>query len=106
MDLHTLAAALVLPKGWYLCDEEEQRSRQAELSREVTPGHALHGRTCHAIAQDSASDDVLFACESPGPLLALVHLTWRNDGAETPPWPWTTLFASADAWNLHPGREV
>ncbi len=67
---------------------------EAELAREVLPGHRLHGRTTlKALARRTDCDDVLFGDDT---LVAVVHLTW---GKQTDPaYPSAMLYPSLDLW--------
>src|SRR5688572_23482875 len=64
-------------KRWGRPDQAEAIARDLdlELAREISPGHALHGRTAMAIGKKTSTDDVLFAVDG-GKELAVVHLTW------------------------------
>jgi hypothetical protein len=69
------------------------------LTREVGPGHPLHGISVAAIAKRDGTDDVLFKLLDGSERVAVVHLTWTQSPPETPPWPITELFQSLDAFS-------
>ena len=64
---------------------------ESALRRELVAGHALFGRTAHAIARRSDCDDVLFALEAPQEL-AVVHMAHARN--RTPESPHVMLFES------------
>src|SRR6266511_1897199 len=77
---------------WELvADGEQRRHLEAELRRELTPSHPLHGRTAKAVAHRIDQDDVLFLVDEE---LAVVHLTYSSSVPECPPWPRTRRFSS------------
>lgn len=56
---------------------------EAELARELSPGHVLRGRVCRAVARWDDRDDVAYDVTPGG--LAIVHLTYRVES--DPAWP-------------------
>jgi len=70
---------------------ETIRRFDAELVREVKPGHPLYDRPARAYASRCDQDDVLFLLGQP-PALAVVHLSWSPQ--ERPPWPRMTIYAT------------
>lgn len=78
---------------------EEQAQRETlrtELVKELSAGHALHGRAFSVAARSDAKDEILIVLDDDE-MWALVHLTWRGT-AERPPWPQTIVFSTiADA---------
>lgn len=56
---------------------------EAELERELSPGHALRGIKPKALAKSSVDDDVLFALKGEG--YAVIHLTYSDN--TLPEWP-------------------
>jgi hypothetical protein len=71
---------------------------EAELAREVGPGHPLAGRRAVAVGRRLDTDDVLFFLpEGPAPL-AVVHLSWTGRCETRPEWPWTELYTSIPDW--------
>jgi len=69
----------------------ERLAMTAELSRELVPGHVLHGEHAEPLAKCGHCDSVIY--ELPARRFALVHLTWAH-GPEQPPWPQTAVFTS------------
>ena len=67
---------------------------EAELAREVGPGHVLAGRRAVAVARRVDNDDVLFHLPDGPALLAVVHLTWTGRREQKPQWPYTELYHS------------
>lgn len=67
---------------------------EAELAREVGPGHVLAGRPAVAVARRTDNDDVLFHLTDGPALLAVVHLTWTGQRERKPEWPHTVLYHS------------
>jgi hypothetical protein len=82
---------------WRWGTETQRAAMLAELCREASPGHALHGTNPVAVAKCSHCDDVAF--EQGDGKYAVVHLTWSRR-EERPPWPrasyapdWSALLA-------------
>jgi hypothetical protein len=71
---------------------------EAELRREVSEGHPLHGYSPSAVARRSDCDDVLFRLDGLEPRYAVVHLTWRGEPEPTNHWPATRLYETMDQW--------
>jgi hypothetical protein len=72
---------------------------EAELRREVGPGHVLYGLRAVSIARRVDDDEILFhvpRCHLP---FAVVHLsgTRRTDADSI--WPETVLYRSLDDWS-------
>ena len=65
---------------------------EAELAREVSRGHVLHGRHVRALARHEACDDVLFVTDDGA--VWVVHLTWTRHEEKDPRWPTTTRYRS------------
>jgi hypothetical protein len=83
-----------MPEPWGAFTDENMRvSFEAQLRREVGPGHLLDGIDVHAIARRYDRDDVLFALDRGG--WAIVHLAW-GETSHDPRWPTTSLFATKD----------
>ena len=51
-------------------------SFEAELRRELSPGHPLYGLPLRAIGRRPDRDDALFAIRDGSGRVAQVHLTW------------------------------
>jgi hypothetical protein len=67
---------------------------EAELARELVPGHRLHGRpNLRAVARRTDCDDVLFVNDT---IAAVVHLTWAKEANASQ--PSTEIFASLEDW--------
>ena len=82
---------------WVPVAKDHAPALEAELSREIPPGHVLCGRRARAIARHVDSDDVLFLLDG-GPGVAVVHLTYASRPERTPEWPAATLFTSLEEW--------
>jgi hypothetical protein len=78
--------------------ESEAANLEAELQRELAPGHPLYGHPAQAIARRIDCDDVLFAAMSPPGRIAVVHLTWSGQPETDPRWPAVVVFANLDDW--------
>jgi len=85
---------------WYsIADEPAQVAAMSqELRRELSVGHPLYGLPVRATGRRQDSDDVLYAIEDGSGRFAVVHLTWWQSLPERPPWPWTVIYDSFDAW--------
>lgn len=70
---------------------------EAELRRELSPGHPLYGCPVAAVGKRGDTDDVLFQLLDGSGRVASVHLTYGRR-PESPPWPHCTVFASLEAW--------
>jgi hypothetical protein len=73
-------------------DDANQEAWEAELQRELSPGHSLYGRGIRGIARRHDRDDALFALDEGG--WAVVHLTWSAKPEVAPIWPTTSLLAT------------
>ena len=78
-------------------DSEVARALEAELAREMSPGHPLYQVPVVAVGTRSDTDDVLFQLRDGSARVAVVHLTWRR-AADTPPWPVVSFFESEGVW--------
>jgi hypothetical protein len=88
--------ALRLPAGEIALYEPwvpvgDGRALEAELARELAPGHRLFGKKLHALARRVDCDDVFFANADS---FAVVHLTWRRAREPDPRWPATEVYRS------------
>ena len=71
---------------------------EAQLEREVPPGHVLFGRRMQAVARRQDCDDVLFVSIDVTPtIVAVVHLTWSKRG-ESSDLPSAQLYSSIAEW--------
>ena len=83
---------VVLLEPWHRVNSAE--SLEAELARELLPGHRLHGRTgLRAVARRADRDDVLFVDDT---LAAVVHLTWSKE--TDPALPSADVYPSLELW--------
>jgi hypothetical protein len=85
------------PQGWYALQPGDGVGFEAELARELSPGHRLYGLALRAVGQGGNGDDILFKIADGSGRFAVAHLTWARK-AEKPPWPDSALFESRDAW--------
>lgn len=88
---------MTLTADWQACTAAQELALAAQLQREVGPGHALHGRTCIALATRGPCHDVLYFVPDSKPGFAMVRLTWqvpRQPGAFT----WSQPFATLNDW--------
>jgi hypothetical protein len=76
---------------------EDSSAFEAELRRELKPGHPLFRLRVAAIGRRYDQDDVLFELLDGSGRVAEVHLTWVGE-KEKPPWPRTELFDNFGAW--------
>jgi hypothetical protein len=83
-----------------LDNEDERKSLENQLVREVGPKHVLFGQRPKLVARRYDRDDALFLLDDGR--LADVHLTWRRDMEPDPRWPSCGLFDSIEEW----AREV
>lgn len=81
---------------WTALDVDRAKVLEAELMRELSPGHVLEGRRIKALASRGDRDDVLFEIEDGTAKLALVHMTWRKELDSK--WPSTMFFNGWEQW--------
>ncbi len=81
---------------WYEADQSERSGLEAQLSREIAPGHVLEGVEVRLIARRQDTDDALFILADGR--VAEVHLTWRRTRETDPHWPGTAVFESLEQW--------
>lgn len=74
--------------------DEQRESLSAELAKELSVGHVLHGSAFSIVARSNANDDILIKVDDDG-TWALVHLTWRGS-RERPPWPQAVVFSAVE----------
>ncbi len=88
---------MTLPDGWHECASTAS-ALEAELQRELSPGHPLFGKTMRAIARRLDCDDALFTVVGAS-TVAMVHLTWsgRPEGVTIPR---TELYDSPEVWRI------
>lgn len=84
------------PIAWSeLADEAKRRKLEAELEREVCPGHLLFREPVIAIAHLLGGDGVLFQLADGR--VAYVHLT--SEVESKPEWPYTLIFGSVEEFS-------
>jgi hypothetical protein len=88
---------------WEPLPSDQAAAVLAEIERELTPGHTLHGIVLHAIAHSCRADEVLFQLKDGR--VAEVHLTWSRQ-REKPPWPTHRSYASLHEWQQAMIREL
>ena len=72
--------------------ESERDGWEAQLRREIAPGHALYGMGLRALGRRDDRDDVLVSVDGLG--WAIVHLTWQRHAPADPHWPNSWLIES------------
>jgi len=77
-----------------IAGESERNSLEAELYRELSPTHVLHGLEVTALGRRRRRDDVLFKLADGR--FAQVHLTQKVEA--DPRWPWTDVFQTFEDW--------
>jgi hypothetical protein len=85
---------LALLEPWHAVPPERRTQFDAEVARELAPGHVLTGRTLVAVAVRSDRDDVLFEVSGLG--YAVIHLTWSGRRENSREWPRTEVFSSIE----------
>lgn len=83
--MHDDRMGLLEQWGWRYPDKRAAEGLNAELQRELPPGHLLFGRALEVIA--NREDDVLFRHLNEIDRFTVVHLTWirkREINAEHP----------------------
>jgi hypothetical protein len=71
---------------------------EAQLRRELSPGHPLFGLPAVAVARRADNDDVLFYLPGSERSFAIVHLTWTAGRQPAPDWPHTIRYDSLGQW--------
>lgn len=75
------------------------RGLEAELERELIPGHPLYGWRAIAVGRRFDVDDVLYFLPRGEHPLAAVHLLWREKvNGEDSSWPRAALYTSLEEW--------
>ncbi|HVL15676.1 MAG TPA: hypothetical protein VM529_24100 [Gemmata sp.] len=89
-----------LLEPWFALDDMATLAAglERELNAEVAPGHALFGVRVSALARRGDCDDVLFQLHDGTDRVAVVHLTWKRNPPDIPPYPGTTLFTDIEHW--------
>jgi hypothetical protein len=108
-----LPGAFAWPAPWAPLGDEKQRlglpavrnevfggepvasSIVEELRREVCSDHPLAGHRCVPVAYNREDEnEFVFLTSNPELLVAVVHLTWKQEAS--PKWPWTYGFRSLE----------
>ncbi len=79
---------------WYQADH----SAEAQLKKEVGPGHPLFRYTAIAVGRRSDNDDVLFFLPGHSKPLAMVHLTSSGGPSRDRQFPSTIFYSSLHDW--------
>ncbi|WP_315719605.1 MULTISPECIES: hypothetical protein [unclassified Bradyrhizobium] len=88
-----------LPEPWFLLTDDHVRTTlEAELAREIAPGHALAHLPGSIVAKRDDCDDVLVTLRDGR--VAVVHLTWSGGREADPRRPTTVFYDSLDDWRL------
>ena len=75
------------------CKRDVPMLDEAELQREVIPGHPLYDVDVRAFGRFGRRDDVAF--ELADGSFAVSHLTWIGRPEQSPKYPWTELYPTA-----------
>jgi len=86
------------PEPWEQLPADRAAAFEAEIQRELSPEHPLHGVTLSALACSHRADEVLFRLHDDR--VVDVHLTWSRT-TESPPWPSHDIYPSLGAWREH-----
>jgi hypothetical protein len=88
----------VWPDSWRpLAGESFVSTLDAELQREVCPGHPLSRVACRAVARNlEDGNEFVFATAHPDMPVAFVHLTWQVE--RSPRYPYTMGYPSWEAF--------
>lgn len=84
------------PEMWEEITPNIQHELEAELKRELFPGHPLWKMTVRAIVRHIECDDVLFTIDN-SPSVAVVHLSYSHEA--NPLWPHTQFFNTLSDWH-------
>ena len=86
--MNTSSNLPALPEGWFYPEDLAiAASLEAELQRELPPGHLIFGVPVAVFAHRHGSDDVLFRHRDQPERFTVIHLTWtrkREINAEHP----------------------
>jgi hypothetical protein len=85
------------PEGWEPIHDTQGKGFEAELARELAPGHELFGMPLRAIGWRAGFDDVVFEFTDGTGRIVVTHLTWKCD-REPPPWPDAAILPNFAAW--------
>ena len=87
-----------LLRPWAIVDMQIANNCEAELRREVAPGHPIWGLEAKALAGRVDCDDVLFLLKTQTTAGAVVHLTWSGKIEKDTRWPTTEIYSSIEEW--------
>lgn len=82
------------PPGWRDVGKGEGLGLQAQILRELSDGHILHGRAFKVIARRDDSDDVLIELDDGE--VAEMHLTWARESNQA--FPGALLYLDMTHW--------
>ena len=85
---------IVWREPWEPSTADSATHAEAELRRELCPGHVLFGCPARALGQRRDRDDVLFGIVHPRARYAVVHLTFQREPCSK--WPSAKLFATLE----------
>ncbi|XUM21622.1 hypothetical protein ACRAVF_30785 [Bradyrhizobium oligotrophicum S58] len=89
----------LLPEHWYLLTDDRLRATfEAELARELAPGHALATLPVRIIAKRDDCDDILVTLNDGR--VAVVHLTWSGHREADTRCPTTAIYDSLEDWRI------
>ncbi len=83
------------PDVWEQVAPNARQALEAELQREVAPGHLLYSVDVSALARRNDCDDMLFSLNG-STSVAVVHLSYGNNTDIL--WPHTQFFSSLKEW--------
>ena len=82
---------------WYSIERQSafQDALDAELHKEMVPGHVLEGCEAHAIGRRCDNDDVLYVLGDGDHAYAVVHPMWRRIREEDAACPGASVLLNA-----------
>jgi hypothetical protein len=89
-------ANLTWPGPWHPVTGSDRERLEAELRRELCPGHILYGLPVLAVGRRYDQDNGLYIVATQPPSLAVVHLTYSVE--TDPAWPGCTRYDSIEEW--------
>ena len=92
-----MSDAIEWPEPWTPVKADVASRLEAELQRELPPGHVLAGVRVMAIAHRIDQDEVGFRLTDGPGAFAIVHLSYQVE--RDPRWPDTDVFATASDLN-------
>jgi hypothetical protein len=90
-----MTEVIQLPLDWSLFKDNDGKSFESELSREINSKHPLYGHKTKVIARRGSKDDFLFYLPHTKQY-AFVHMTWEmeTDGKK----PITKIYDTIEAF--------